>query len=50
MNKSYNETSFNIKKEDLIQLMSKPLSFNFKEYPVDVEKQINEYYDSSRKI
>ena len=50
MNKSYNETSFNIKKEDLIQLMSKPLSFNFKEYPVDIEAQINEYYDGSRKI
>ena len=50
INKLYNDTNFNITKEDLIQLMSKPLSFNFKEYPVDIEGQINEYYDGSRKI
>lgn len=50
INKSYNDTSFNITKEDLIQLMSEPLSFNFKEYQIDVEGQVNEYYNGSKKL
>lgn len=50
INKSHNDTSFDISKEDLIQLMSEPLLFNFKEYQIDVEGQVNSYYNGSKKL